>query len=84
MSDQTITNLKRKLARWELEHLRHHAAELSERLERTEKDRDYYRELAEFWNDEAMRMISELQDEGADIGLTKDGHLSIISPPEAA
>ena len=77
MSDQTITNLKRKLARWELDHLRQHAAELFERVERAEKERDYYRELAEFWNDEAMRMISELQDEGADIGLTKGGEIVV-------
>lgn len=84
MSDPTLTNLKRRLARWELDHLRHHAADLAERLERAEQDRDYYREMTEFWHEEAMRLITELQEDGAVIGLSKSGELSVITPPEAA
>jgi len=84
MTDTTLTHLKRKLARWELEHLRQHAGDLAERLERAEQDRDYYRELAEYWNDEAMRMIVELQEDGAVIGLSKSGEISVITPQEAA
>lgn len=80
MSANEITNLKRKLTSWELKHLRQHAAELSERLERAEDDRTYYRELAEFWHEETMRLIAELQEVGAEIGIDRNGSISVTQP----
>ena len=84
MSDPTIAALKRKLARWELEHLRRHAAELAEQLEKAERDRDYYRDLADMWWQTHMDMLEQLQDDGAEIGLDKSGQIHVITPPEAA
>ena len=83
-TDNTLAALKRKFARWELEHLRRHAADLAERLERAEQDRDYYRDQADALWAENLRMIEEMQEQGAVIGLSKDGTLSVIEPPEAA
>ncbi len=80
MPANEITNLKRHLAKWELEHLRLHAAELAERLERAERDRDYYMEiLDDSWNDK-MRLLQELEEYGAELGLDKNGSLSVTLP----
>lgn len=84
MSDTILANLRRKLNRWELDHLRQHAAELAASLERSEEEVTYYRELTDFWHNQAMRMIADLQESGAVIGLTQDGTLSVIEPTEAA
>jgi len=84
MPDNTLTSLKRKLARWELEHLRQHAAELAERLEKAERDRDYYRDVADGWWQTHMDLLDQLQDDGAEIGLDKAGQIHVITPPEAA
>lgn len=84
MSNNAIAALKRKLDRWELDHLRQHAADLAARLERAEEDRDYYRETTEFWHEESMRMIESLQNDGAIIGISKEGNISVIDAKEAA
>lgn len=87
----SLSALKRKLERWELEHLRTHAAELDERLRHAEADRDYYRELADSWHDTAGRMIIDLQDDGAAIGINTDGQfirrevtLVLLTPGQSA
>lgn len=84
MADPVLANLKRKLNRWELDHLRQHAAELAEQLERAKDDVAYYRDLSEHWHNQAMGMITDLQGGGAVIGMAQDGTLSVIETPEAA
>jgi hypothetical protein len=84
MSDRAIAAICRRLDKWELNHLRQHATDLSEQLARVEEDRDYYKELAEFWCEQSRNMVEEMQEAGAVIGMTKDGHLQVIEPPEAA
>lgn len=73
MTDSTLTNLKRKLARWELDHLRKHAAELAERLEIAEEDARHGWECAESWREDAMQLMQEMIEDGRDVGLTKAG-----------
>lgn len=84
MTDKTVSALKRKLDRWELQHLRQHAAELAQRLEEAEDARDYYRDCADDWHRQTMSLIADLQEDGAVIGLSQNGELSLVSPPEAA
>ncbi len=77
MTDRTISTLRRRLEKWELQHLRQHASDLAERLERAEEDAARANESADFWHQQCMNMIAELQDEGAVIGLTKGGEIVI-------
>ena len=77
MTDRTISTLRRRLEKWELQHLRQHASDLAERLERAEEDAARANESADFWHQQCMSMIAELQDEGAEIGLTKSGEIVI-------
>ncbi len=74
-----LQNLQRRLERWELEHLRRHAAELAERLERAEEDAQRERECAEAWWQTAMDLQQELMAEGKQLGLTIDGQLGVLA-----
>jgi hypothetical protein len=82
-TDNTLATLKRKLARWELEHLRRHAADLAERLERAEQDRDYYRQILDDEWEEKLRLFKELEDQGAELGIGLTGTLAVLIPPRA-
>ena len=58
MTDRTISNLRRRLERWELQHLRQHASALAERLERAEEEAARLIEAADFWHQQCMSMIA--------------------------
>lgn len=79
MIDKTIATLKRKLERWELEHLRRHAAELAERLEVAEESARYEREVAESWREDAFNLMEKMMEDGQQIGLTKSGEVVVAS-----
>jgi hypothetical protein len=83
-TDSTLRSLQRRLERWELNHLRQLAAELHERLERAEDEARRAWESAEFWRENAMQLQEELMDEGATIGLTKEGQLVVVKDDSAA
>ncbi len=78
----SLRALQRKLERLELEHLRQHALELHERLERAEADLAYTEDAAEFW----QRSFQMLEEAAADdlhathrcVGLSQDGHLMVV------
>lgn len=74
---KTITKIISRLEKWELQHLRQHAADLAERLERAEDEAVRANDEADFWHQQCMNMIAELQDVGTEIGLTKDGEIVI-------
>lgn len=76
MSDP-LAALRRKLERWELEHLRQHAADLATRLELAEEEARIERANADYWQDQAMTMIQELQADGATVGLTQEGQIIV-------
>lgn len=77
-----ITNLRKRLARWELDHLRQLAAsqeeQLSAALERiavleTEAARAW--DMADAMRDDISRLIEELNDAGKQVGMTINGQL---------
>lgn len=81
-----MRNLQYRLERWELEHLRQHAAELAERLEAAEQraaeaerrlsDAEY---IAEFWHDQAIEMHNVAADAAGGMpGITMDGQLVVV------
>ena len=86
MNDPILLRLKRRLARWELPHLRAHAAELAQRLEETEarlaqaetEAAGYWRELE--WTREQL-MASVDSSGSRSIGLTMDGALVVLDKP---
>ncbi|MBP6897321.1 MAG: hypothetical protein KBC94_23135 [Pseudacidovorax sp.] len=77
-----LVKLKRRLERWELDHLRQHAAELAERLEDAERRRSYADQQADFWREQCMRLEEAITDEdsgsGRQIGLTLSGDLVVV------
>lgn len=75
---QTIAALRRRLERWELDHLRKLAVELEERLERAEADAASGWIAADQWREEALTLTRELMDSGETVGLTKQGHLVVM------
>jgi hypothetical protein len=77
-----VANIQRRLERWELTHLRALAAELQERLERTEHELLQARghamaaeDAAEMWRDQANELVDDLNALGREVGLTQTGQL---------
>lgn len=87
MNDPILLRLKRRLARWELPHLRAHAAELAQRLEETEAKlaraeadaAGYWRQLE--WTREQLTAAVEASGTQS-LGLTMDGALVVVDKPE--
>ena len=80
--DKSLKALQRKLERLELEHLRQHALELHERLERAEAELQLADESAEFWQRNAHELQLALSDEGHAthrcVGINKAGEMMVI------
>lgn len=78
----SLAKLRKRLERWELDHLRQHAAELAERLEDAERRLSYADEQADFWREQCMRLEEEITDDdsgsGRQIGLTLSGDLVVM------
>lgn len=78
----SLRALQRKLERLELEHLRQHALELHERLEKAEAALANAEDAAEFW----QRSFQMMQEAAADdlhathrcVGLTRTGELMVV------
>ncbi len=86
MPDNAIATLRRKLAAWELKHLRKHAAELAEQIESLQKqlneareDAEWLRRSADQWWEASMALQEELTCSGAQVGLTKTGSIVVIN-----
>ena len=84
MSEKIIAAMRRQLEKWELDHLRRLAAELQERLDRSEAAREYAEECAISWQDDAMRLSESLMEAGATVGLTQDGAVVQLTPVNPA
>lgn len=80
--DKSLKALQRKLERLELEHLRQHALELHERLERAESELQRADENAEFWQCHAQELQLALSDESHAthrcVGINKAGEMMVI------
>jgi hypothetical protein len=76
--------IQRKLDRWELEHLREHAAELANRLEEAERQLAQAQQRAwdaegraDMFHDLVLRLEEDMPSHQA-IGLTQDGALLLV------
>lgn len=78
MTDRTLTNLRRRLEKWELDHLRTLCAQQADRIERLETELDIARQSADYWREDAFALTRELMDAGETVGLTRDGQLGIV------
>ncbi len=82
---RAVSAMRRRLSKWELDHLRTHCAELAERLD-TAHDRiaELESEVSRAWNaveswrDDAWALSEDLQEAGKTIGLTLDGQLVLV------
>lgn len=72
--------LRRRLARWELQHLRTLAAELHAKLEEAESRAAEAEDQARFWWDHSVRLEADWRAENPSgvIGLTKEGGLVVL------
>lgn len=83
--DKTIAALRKRLERWELEHLRMHAASLSEQLEAAQERFEALQaetsrawDTAESWRMDAMDLVTDLEEAGKTVGLTQGGQLVVM------
>ena len=88
---KTIKALRKRLERWELEHLRQLAASLADRLEAAEQriealeiDAARAWDTAEAWREDAQRLVEELEAAGATVGLTQGGALVVCDDAQPA
>jgi len=83
---KTINALRKRLERWELEHLRKHAADLAQRLETAQArietlESEVWRawDAADSWRDQTQELVNDLQEAGQTVGLTVDGTLVVVA-----
>lgn len=84
------SRIQARLERWELDHLRQHAADLAERLEAAEaraadleRQLSYAEDSSEFWREQAIQMQLDAAEEiGGAPGITMGGALVIAQMPE--
>lgn len=79
--DPVLRRLQRRLDRWELDHLREHAAELAGRIDDLERRLEDADQAADFWREQVHQMQEDLEP-GAQIAMTVDGSLHVIQEPE--
>lgn len=75
----SLACIQRKLDRWELNHLRQHAAELADRLEQAEQSLEVERASADAWRENCFELMQELQDNGETLGLTQSGVVGVMA-----
>lgn len=77
--DKTLSNLKRRLEKAELDHLREHARDLAERLEMAEERARHAEDMADFYCEQQSNLIRSItEQEDVTVGLQKDGQIVII------
>lgn len=82
MTDRTITNLRRKLEKWELHHLRALCAQQADQIDRLETELDTARQSSDYWREDAFELMRELMEAGKTIGLTRDGQIGVVKEVE--
>ena len=80
-----IAKLRKRLARWELQHLGQLAASLAEQLDAAsarikalEGELESAWAAADSWREQTMEMVEEMEAEGQQIGLTQSGKLMVV------
>lgn len=72
-----LRRIQRRLDRWELEHLREHAAALAAQVEDLERRLQAAESSADFWWQQVEQLREELPDV-AQLGLTVEGALHLV------
>ncbi len=90
---RAIVNIRRRLERWELPHLRQLAAsqnetieQLQAELEETKRQLSYAESWAESWRNDALDLMQQQIDADPEhrcIGLTKDGAVMVVDTSHA-
>lgn len=85
LSKAEVSNIRKRLDRWELDHLRSLVQEQADRLETAQERIDALEseasrawDAAESWRMNAMELVNDLQEEGQTIGLTQGGQLVVM------
>lgn len=80
-----VAAIRKRLDRWELDHLRLHAAQLAtelesakERMESLESEVSSAWSMADMWRDEVNGLAEDLQAAGKTVGMTLDGQLGVV------
>ncbi len=81
--DPVLRRLQRRLDRWELEHLREHAAALAAQVEELQSQVREAEAAADFWWQQVEQLRQELP-AGAQLGLTLGGELHVVEQAGAS
>ena len=90
-SQPNLKAIRARLDRWELDHLRQVAADTEQKLEDARERIDALeREVsnawrcAESWQEDAERLVQDLQEAGKAVGLTQAGQLVVVDEQGSA
>ncbi len=72
-----VVNLRRKLERWELDHLRRISLDQADKIELLECNLARETDRADYWRGECMAIIEQLQESGQSVGLTMAGEILV-------
>jgi chromosome segregation ATPase len=80
-----LANIQRKLDRWELQHLREHAAHLATQAEQLEGQLqllqarlEHAEQVADYWREQVLELQADLG-EDLRLGMTVDGQMGLVS-----
>lgn len=76
--DTTLNRFRKKLERWELEHLRQHASDLAARLELAEERAHKEATNADYWHDQCGELWRDMH-QGGTLGLMIDGRVIALA-----
>lgn len=77
--DPVLRRLKRRLERWELEHLREHAAALAVQVEDLQQRLEAAESAADFWWQQVEHLRESAAGDGLQLGLTVDGQVGLLA-----
>lgn len=77
-----LAALRRRLEKAELEHLRQHAADLADRLEKMEQRAIEAEDQANWYWQSQMDLIQSLTEQGETLGMTVNGHIGLVKQGE--
>lgn len=70
-----VVNLRRKLERWELHHLRQLTCDQADKIDLLECNLTRETDRANYWQAECTAIIEQLQEAGKEVGLSVDGEI---------
>lgn len=81
-----LANIRRRLERFELEHLRAHCNELAGRIDLLSEENEALREeiaraweQADMWHDRVCELHQAITEADLQVGMTKDGEVGVVA-----